>query len=126
MKIIHLADKPEVPASHEDPQNPGSFKRVLLAKDDLTLGRVQMLNWARLPVGKKFSRHIHEDMEEIFLVLEGEAKIFVGDESVTMKHGDLVLVPIGAKHWMENVGENDVIYLTIGISQQRGGRTLVS
>ena len=121
-----FADKPEVPASHEDPKDPGSFKRVLLAKDDVTSGRLQMLNWARLPVGKKFARHIHEDMEEIFLVLEGEAKMFVGGESVSMKRGDLIVVPIGEEHDMENVGKHDVMYLTIGISKERGGRTVVS
>lgn len=126
MKIIHLNDKPEIPASHEDPKNPGSFKRVLLAKDDLTPGRVQMLNWARLPVRKQFAPHIHEDMEEIFLVLEGEAKMVVGDESVVMKHGDLVLVPIGMRHFMVNVGGVDIIYLTIGISKERGGKTRVA
>ena len=51
MRTIRSADLPFVPAGHEDPQDPGVWKKVLLEKADLRAGHVQMVNWARLPAG---------------------------------------------------------------------------
>ena len=46
-----------VPASHEDPKNPGVLKRVIATQQNLQAGQVQMLNCAQLPVGSSFQPH---------------------------------------------------------------------
>ena len=71
MRQILFGDQEFVAAGHEDPTNPGVWKKVLFRKDDLQLGRIQMINWARLPAGNTFAAHYHEDMQEIFIVLTG-------------------------------------------------------
>ncbi|MDA1232984.1 MAG: hypothetical protein O2856_19635 [Planctomycetota bacterium] len=43
-----------IPASHEDPENPGVFKRVIATQRNFQAGQVQMLNWAQL--ARCFSR----------------------------------------------------------------------
>ena len=80
MKIIRTDDKSFIPASHENPLSPGVWKKVLFQRDELQPGTVQMVNWARLPVGNSFSAHYHEDMQEIFIIVAGEAEMVVAGE----------------------------------------------
>lgn len=47
--------------------------------------------------------HLHA-VEEVLEVMEGEAEIFLRDESVIVKPNQSVLVPAGAKHGFKNVG----------------------
>jgi len=125
MKIIRFHDHPFEPAGHEDPQAPAVLKKVLLKKDELQLGRIQMINWARLTVGKRFARHYHEDMQEVFVLVSGEVEVTVGAESFTLAKGDAVVVDAREVHQMWNPGPDDVDYLAIGITSETGGRTVV-
>jgi mannose-6-phosphate isomerase-like protein (cupin superfamily) len=42
--------------------------------------------------------HHHEEMEEIFLVLEGSGRIVLGDTEVPVGRWDSVRVPVGVSH----------------------------
>lgn len=126
MKIVKNRDLEFVPASHEDPENPGVFKKVLLDQKDLIKGQVMMVNWARLPGGASFRQHYHEDMDEVFVLVEGIARMRVGDETVLMEKGDAVLVPMKKTHRMVNPGTKDVEYVVFGISRGKGGKTIIS
>ena len=55
MRTIKSASRSFVPAGHENPLSPGVLKKVLLEKADLQPGRMQMVNWASLGVGKELS-----------------------------------------------------------------------
>jgi len=125
MKVIRSKALEFVPASHEDPASPGVVKKVLLCKDDLIEGRVQMMNWALLPVGKAFRSHYHQDMEEVFIVIHGTAKMTVGEREARIGPGDVVVIPVGDIHRMENMGKEDVEYIAMGISREKGGKTVI-
>ena len=125
MKTITSATLPFVPAAHENPLSPGVLKKVLLEKADLQPGRIQMVNWASLAVGRQFARHYHEDMQEIFIIVQGEAEITVGTETVTLHRGDAVVIDPREVHQMQNAGTEVVEYLAIGITSQAGGKTVV-
>ena len=86
---------------------------------------VQMVNWAKLPVGNCFAAHYHEDMEEIFVIVHGVARMVVGEETAILRHGDTVLVAAREVHQMWNHGEEDVEYLVVGIAAGTGGQTVV-
>jgi mannose-1-phosphate guanylyltransferase / mannose-6-phosphate isomerase len=125
MKIASCADLSFVPASHENPLSPGVLKKVLLGRDDLQEGRVQMVNWAHLPVGKQFAAHYHEDMQEIFVIVSGEAEITVGTTTAVLRRGDAVVIDPREVHRMRNIGSEAVDYLAIGITAGTGGKTIV-
>lgn len=114
-----------VPASHEDPRNPGVLKRVIATKDDFQAGHVQMLNWSRLPVGSSFQLHYHEDMQEIFVLLKGTVEMRCGLNVIMMHAGDTVIVDPCESHKMFNRSDIDCEYLVFGISSQKNGRTVV-
>jgi mannose-6-phosphate isomerase-like protein (cupin superfamily) len=124
VRIIRSADLPFVPAGHEDPQDPGVWKRVLLQKADFRAGHVQMVNWARLPPGNRFAAHYHEDMQEVFVIVRGTAELTAGGETVTLGRGDAVLIDHHEVHQMSNPGPEEVEYLAIGVSRGAGGKTV--
>jgi mannose-6-phosphate isomerase-like protein (cupin superfamily) len=125
MKLIRATDRPFEPASHEDPQRPGVYKRVILRREELLDGRVQMINWARLPPGRSFRAHYHEDMEETFVIISGTCRMEVDGQSFALGPGDTLVVSPGEVHAMHHGGDEPVEYLVVGISLGRNGRTVV-
>jgi mannose-6-phosphate isomerase-like protein (cupin superfamily) len=125
MRVIRADAMEFVPASHEDPRNPGVLKKILARRDELFAGRVQMVNWSLLPVGSSFQPHLHEDMEEIFVIVSGRAEIQVDDYKAILGRGDAVVVSPGEIHQMSSVGDVDVEYLVVGIAGEKNGRTVL-
>lgn len=55
------------PAAHEDPKDPGVWKKVILKHEDVDpKSKLRMINLSKVPVGKTHAAHSHETMEEIF------------------------------------------------------------
>jgi mannose-6-phosphate isomerase-like protein (cupin superfamily) len=125
MRILRASDRSFVPASHEDPRSPGAWKRVLFEKADLQAGVVQMINWARLPAGSRFAAHYHEDMQEVFIIIQGTAEMRVAAETAVLNRGDAIAIDPREVHQMRNLGDSDVEYLVVGISAGKDGRTVV-
>jgi mannose-6-phosphate isomerase-like protein (cupin superfamily) len=125
MKLVPFTSRDFVPAGHENPTSPGVLKKVLLEKADLRPGRIQMVNWASLGVGRRFARHYHEDMQEIFIVVQGSAELIVAGETVRLGCGDAVVIDPREVHEMRNVGPEAVEYLAVGITSEAGGKTVV-
>lgn len=46
----------------------------------------------------EFTWHDHADTDEVFFVLEGEMQISFRDREVTLKEGELIVVPKGVEH----------------------------
>ncbi len=125
MKVVKFRDLKYIPASHEDPKLPGAVKKILFKESDFIKGHLQMINWAKVPVKRAFVPHYHEDMEEVFIIIKGRGKMTVDNQMVDLVKGDAVLVPVGAVHSLANLGKSDLEYLAIGVSLQKGGRTIV-
>jgi len=113
-----------VPASHEDPLDPGVFKKVLVGKGIIQQGAIQMVNFAMMPVGKKFNLHYHEDMDEVFILVSGSATMRAGAAHYHMNAFDTVVVPALCEHEMSNTGDEPVLYLVFGVSRGEGGKTI--
>lgn len=124
MQIVRFRDLEFIPASHEDPKDPGAFKKVLLVKDDLPEGRIQMINWARIPVGKTFKPHYHEKMIEVFIIMNGRVKAKIDSEEDILEKGDMVIAMERQVHTFENISDEDVHYLCLGIVTSEGGKTV--
>jgi mannose-6-phosphate isomerase-like protein (cupin superfamily) len=125
MKIIRLKELEFVSAGHEDPKSPGVLIKVILKKSDLLAGQLQMVNWAKMAAGNSFRPHYHEDMEEIFIILKGKARIQIQEEEAVLGKEEVVVVPMGQVHEMKNIGDEEVEYIVMGISQGKGGKTVV-
>jgi len=49
--------------------------------------------------------HIHAHEDELFYILEGELKVFVGDDVILARAGDTAFLPRGIQHRFEGAGE---------------------
>jgi hypothetical protein len=52
--------------------------------------------------------HAHPDREKLFMVLDGHARVTVGDESRVLTSAGLAFVPVNVLHGFENVGEGNL------------------
>lgn len=125
MRIIRGSRIDFIPASHEDQRRPGVLKRVLATRDELIDGRIQMINWARLPAGSAFRAHYHEDMEETFIILSGRVEMNVNGSASQLEPGDAIVIAPREVHTMKNPTNDDVEYIVIGVSTGEGGQTVV-
>jgi mannose-6-phosphate isomerase-like protein (cupin superfamily) len=57
-----------------------------------------------LEPGQAQKPHRHDGSDKLYAVLEGRARVTVGDESAELAPGDAVLCPAGAEHSLENAG----------------------
>jgi quercetin dioxygenase-like cupin family protein len=57
--------------------------------------------------GKRSGRHTHS-VEEVVLVVEGEAEVTVGDERSRLSVGEMVLIPGLAPHEVANAGAGEL------------------
>lgn len=124
MKLVRHQEVSYQPASHEDPRSPGVLKKVMATTGQLSQGKVQMINWARLEPAKSFEAHYHQDMEEVFIIVSGSPQMSIDKHRLTLARGDMVLVQEGEIHQMTNPTDQVVEYVVVGISRQTGGQTI--
>lgn len=124
MQIVRFNDLDFIPASHEDPKDPGALKKILLKRDDIPNGRIQMINWSKIPKGKTFAPHYHEKMIEVFIIMNGKVKAKIDKEEAILEKGDMVIVMEGQVHTFENISNEPVNYFAMGVVTSEGGKTV--
>lgn len=124
MRIVRFNDLKFIPASHEDPKDPGALKKILLKRDEIPAGRIQMINWSKIPIGKEFAPHFHESMIEVFIIMKGKTKIQIDNDEAILEKGDMVIVMEGQVHSFENISDEDVDYFAMGIATSDGGKSI--
>jgi mannose-6-phosphate isomerase-like protein (cupin superfamily) len=125
MHVVRGGDLTFIPASHEKTDQPGVLKKVLGTKFDFVDGRVQMLNWSVCPKDSSFRRHYHEDMQEVFIILNGQVTMQIEHDTVELNAGDAVFIEPREVHKMTNRSAEDVFYIVFGISLDQDGQTIV-
>lgn len=74
----------------------GSTVSVLL--DAATTGGALAVMRSRLAAGDAAPRHVHGHEDEIFLMLAGDAVVWVGEERHEIRSGDIAFLPRGVPH----------------------------
>lgn len=84
----------------------------LAARADTESG-VSIFEFVQPPMsfGAPPHQHLHED--EFFYILDGELTALLGDETVTVGPGSLLVLPRGAPHGFWNAGETPVRVLLV-------------
>jgi mannose-6-phosphate isomerase len=104
----------EVAAVNNSPQYDerpwGSFT-VLDEGEGYKVKRIEVLS------GKRLSYQKHAQRAEHWMVVQGTAKVTLDGEEILLKTGEVVDIPVGAAHRIENPGDVKMIFIEI----QRGG-----
>ncbi len=88
----------------------GSTIRELLASRNSSICK-QSLAEATVPPGVRTAAHYHPQTEEIYYILFGTGKMYLAGETRSVSVGDAIAIPPGKVHWIENVGEQELIFL---------------
>jgi uncharacterized cupin superfamily protein len=78
----------------------------------------------RLEPGKASTKHRHFTQEELYVLLEGEGRVRVDDEVLTMQPLDTVLVEADTVRQLFNDTEADQLWLVVGAPQENITSTL--
>jgi mannose-6-phosphate isomerase-like protein (cupin superfamily) len=68
-----------------------------------------------LAPGEKSGRkaEAHDKSDQVLLILSGKLSGTVGSETVTLKKGDVLLIPAGAPHCFENPGRRKAVTFNV-------------
>src|SRR5437879_2119669 len=55
----------------------------------------------------------HKDSDQVLLVLEGEVKGEIADETITLREGDVIVIPAGTRHKFSNCSSADTVTFNI-------------
>ena len=86
----------------------GAQFRVLLPREKTECTEVLQ---EIFPPGGEAPLNTHDDMEQLYLILEGQGFVVVGDEQGNVCVGDLVFIPRGMTHAIKNTGIGNLVYL---------------
>lgn len=108
MHLRSINSAPEESVSH----NPGAKKQVWFRKDDLPpftqIARVVV------PPGEVLTAHAHADMHELFIILEGTARMIVDDHPHGLNPGDAIALAPGETHELSNPSNKPIVLLVAG------------
>ncbi|MDA0771580.1 MAG: cupin domain-containing protein [Cyanobacteria bacterium] len=86
--------------------------REILHPDKAPLDLRYSLAHAKVPIGK--TTYLHSlKTSEIYYILEGKGKMFINDECATLEPGDTVYIPPNAKQCIENISDQELVFICI-------------
>jgi len=106
MLIKHSADCPEIIA------NDGCHLRELLHPKNDPVELPYSLAIAHVDVGSSSYVHFLEQ-DEVYYIIEGRGRVFVGGDSAEVAAGDAVLIPGGKAQWIRNTGEQPLLFAAV-------------
>jgi mannose-6-phosphate isomerase-like protein (cupin superfamily) len=88
----------------------GSEIRELLAHRNSCIQK-QSLAEARIAPGQATQPHYHPQTEEIYYILEGQGRMWIGRECRDVGPGDAIAIPPGEPHQIKNTGMTTLLFL---------------
>lgn len=63
--------------------------------------------------GHRLSYQYHHKRQETWTIIQGTARVTLDGIDTIYEYGDTVLIPLGAKHRIKNVGEDVLIFIEV-------------
>lgn len=82
---------------------------VWLIGETQTPGAEQTFGVVTILPGKRNPLHVHPNCEELLYVLDGEAEHKLGDQTFSIKAGDVIRIPRGTPHWARATGDTSLV-----------------
>jgi mannose-6-phosphate isomerase-like protein (cupin superfamily) len=89
----------------------GQISHLLLGPDE-PAGERLSVTWVECGPGSRQPAHRHPASQQVYVIVQGTGRMFVGGESQTVTRGTLVVVPEDTEHYIENVGDGTLVYVS--------------
>lgn len=81
---------------------------------DETTGARNLALWhGEIEPGGVADLHVHEEMEQAFIVLEGKGSFMVEDQEYTLGEGSIIFIPAKQPHQVTSVGDRTLKVLIV-------------
>ena len=70
--------------------------------------------------GHRLSYQYHKKRSETWIIIMGKCKITIEDHENKNEKGDVIQIPQGAKHWVENIGKQKLVFVEIQTGEYFG------
>lgn len=84
----------------------GSFE-ILYEEDNFKVKKIVV------KPGKRLSLQSHKQRSENWVVIQGNAVVTLDEEEIPRSANQSVFIPVGAKHRIANIGEQDVVFIEV-------------
>jgi mannose-6-phosphate isomerase-like protein (cupin superfamily) len=104
---MNVINRDEVPVLEGGPGE------IILELAGLARNNAQRLSLAEVTITPNGGarEHYHRQMEEVYYLLQGQARLTVGEKTRIVGPGDTIVIPPGARHKIVNVGAADVVMI---------------
>ena len=107
--VKNIFEIPLVNSSH-----PNINKRVCFSNEDFN-SNITQIAFTELKKGEEILPHLHETMEEIFLILKGSCEFIVDDCLIVAKKNSLIRIPAGKQHSINAISSCSIFYFGVSI-----------
>lgn len=107
--IRNIAEEPwqEFPGHHG-----GALSKALVRPETVGSRRIDYRISCYQPMAR-VEAHAHRVQEQVYHVLEGEGLMEIEGERVVVRRHDVVYLPPGTRHAIENTGLVDLVFLVV-------------
>jgi mannose-6-phosphate isomerase-like protein (cupin superfamily) len=103
---MHIRRRDDAPRNERG----GQISRLLFAPQ---LGSTRLaVTWVCGEPGSQQGLHVHDDSEQIYVVVRGRGLMTVDREALEVEAGSAVLIPAGAEHAIRNTGVEPLEYIS--------------
>lgn len=88
-------------------KNNTNFREVLYT------GKASQLVVMSLKVGEEIGEEVHESIDQLIFIVEGDAEATVNNERFGIEEHDVLFIQAGTKHNVKNIGDEELKLYTI-------------
>jgi mannose-6-phosphate isomerase-like protein (cupin superfamily) len=95
------------------PRDHAAFRADKMGKSTLFESARVLVGLNAFEPGQAHALHAHAGMDKVYSVVEGEGVFLLDDRELSMRAGDLLVVPEGVPHGVRNTGAARLLVLAI-------------
>ena len=96
----------------------GLVKREFIVESKDLRNKAKLFSKITIPVGNSIGMHDHVEDFEVYYILSGKGQVLDNDEIVEVNEGDVIYTADGNKHYIENIGDEDLVFIAVVINEE--------
>ena len=112
---MQIIKKSSAQFKREDAHGGSGGRKLFVAEDEIK--NFHGMTYGYLPAGSKFAYHLHEDINEVMLVLKGSGIVRDRDGEYKYNVGDFFIFPANVEHEIENPEQEEHEYIFVRVKE---------